>query len=88
MNSRNFKETLVSKQSIQDKYAELSKWTDKPLITEWTGSKWWTSWKCRTHFRNKQLVCKLYKYASGNYYLHDFQEGSQMKYSYIIGQSA
>lgn len=39
MNSRTFKETLVSKQSIQDKYAELSKGTDKPLVTEGAGSK-------------------------------------------------
>ena len=88
MNSRTFKETLCGLDSIKTKYAEISKWTDKPLITSGEWSKWGTSWKCWTHFKDKKLVCKLYKYNSWNVYFHDFRDGSQMKYSYIIGQSA
>ena len=87
MNSRIFGETLVSQDSIKTKYAELSHGTDKPLITSGEWTKGWTSWKCRTHFKNKQLVCKLYKYQSWNLYLHDFRDWCQMKYSFIQGQS-
>ena len=88
MNSRTFKETLSSLDSIKAKYAEVSQGTDNPLITSGVGSKGWTSWKCRTHFKDKKLVCKLYKYNSGNVYFHDFRDGSQMKYSFIQGQVA
>ena len=88
MNSKTFAETLVSKPSIEKTYKDLSTWTDKPLITKWTSKDWKSSWTCWTHFKNKQLVCKLYKYSSWNYYLHNFMEGAQMKYSYIQGQSA
>lgn len=88
MNSRTFKETLCGLDSIKTKYAEISKGTDKPLITSGEGTKGWTSWKCWTHFKDKKLVCKLYKYNSWNVYFHDFRDGAQMKYSYIQGQVA
>ena len=34
MNSRNFAETLVSKESLQKTYKDLSTGTDKPLVTK------------------------------------------------------
>ena len=88
MNSRTFTEKLCSLDSIKLNYQNLSAGTDKPLITKWEWTKGWTSWTCWTHFKDKKLVCKLYKYASWNAYLHDFRDWHQCKYSYIQGQVA
>lgn len=88
MNSRTFTEKLCSLDSIKLNYNNISAGTDKPLITKWEWTKGWTSWTCWTHFKDKKLVCKLYKYASWNAYLHDFRDWHQCKYSFIQGQVA
>lgn len=81
MNSKTFQEKLVNLDFIKQFVKKNFGSCQEPLQTKWS------NFICNTYFNNKQLQFKLYKYNSGCYYLHDFREGHQMKYTYVPGKA-
>ena len=81
MNSKTFQEKLVNLDFIKQFVKKNFGSCQEPL------QKKWSNFICNTYFNNKQLQFKLYKYNSGCYYLHDFREWHQMKYTYVPGKA-